>query len=207
MSGDFPVGHPQEKIMNTRIKLTKALSEKVLKEYSHRCAKCGNVDPQLHHIDENNSNNTEYNIIPLCPNCHLTDQHNPTKKIPIQILRFFRKFKDPTILAPQFQPLFERFTFATEKVGAAGNPDHWIKDFLLFVKNLSMGDYYLEAYRQIMTVDLNDTEFKVTHAHSDESTMQKELIKAKIEFFKEGIIHERLERLLIELIRFQDWKN
>ena len=193
--------------MNKRIKLTKALSDKVLKEYSHRCAKCGSIDPQLHHIDENNANNTEYNIIPLCPNCHLTDQHNPTKKIPIKILQFFRKHKDPAILLPQFQPLFERYSFATEKAGTAENPDYWIKDFLLFVSNLLMGNYFVEAYRQIMTVDLNDTAFQVLHVDLDDNAMQKELIKERLKFFRGELIHFRLEKLLIELIRFQDWKS
>ena len=55
----------------------------VLKEFNHRCAFCGKDRPHLHHIDEDPSNNDALNIIPLCPNCHVTDQHDASNAIPI----------------------------------------------------------------------------------------------------------------------------
>jgi 5-methylcytosine-specific restriction endonuclease McrA len=63
----------------SRAKIPTALREAVLKSYNHRCAICGSDHPQIHHIDENPGNNDELNLLPLCPNCHLTDQHNPTE--------------------------------------------------------------------------------------------------------------------------------
>src|ERR1035441_2967653 len=76
--------------------------ERVLSEFCHRCPICGGEKPQVHHIDENPTNNDLLNLLPLCPNCHLTDQHNPTAPMVPAKLALFRKFKDPTILSPQF---------------------------------------------------------------------------------------------------------
>src|SRR5256885_12038233 len=95
----------------TRIAIPRDMRDKVLKEFHHKCAICGEADPQLHHIDENPSNNDQMNLIPLCPKCHLSDQHNPTKSIETDKLRLFRQFKDLAILKPQFHPLFIRLRF------------------------------------------------------------------------------------------------
>src|SRR6266852_5884563 len=90
----------------TRKAVPKATRSQVLAEFNHRCAVCGTDRPQIHHIDENPSNNDPMNLIPLCPNCHLTDQHNPTQPIDPAKLSLFRQYKDPMILTPQFHPLF-----------------------------------------------------------------------------------------------------
>ncbi|MBR6034247.1 MAG: DUF2116 family Zn-ribbon domain-containing protein [Clostridia bacterium] len=51
----------------------------MIKKYNNRCAKCGwseinpytnNVPLEIEHIDGNYLNNTEENLIVLCPNCH-----------------------------------------------------------------------------------------------------------------------------------------
>ncbi|MDQ3011542.1 MAG: HNH endonuclease, partial [Acidobacteriota bacterium] len=78
----------------------------MLKEFNYRCAICAIDNPQLHHIDETPSNNDPMNLVPLCPNCHLIDQHNPTRTLDPIKLSLFRKFKDPFILKSQFDPLF-----------------------------------------------------------------------------------------------------
>jgi hypothetical protein len=94
-----------------RPKIPAPIREQVLKEYNHLCAVCGEVNPQLHHIDEDPSNNNPMNLIPLCPNDHLIDVHNPTQPIEPGKLRLLRKYKDPTVLTPQFHPLFVRKNF------------------------------------------------------------------------------------------------
>ena len=66
----------KQKRKATSLTLTKA----VLKKYNCRCQFCGNDDInilELHHIDEDPSNTTIDNLIPLCPNCHV----KVTKKI------------------------------------------------------------------------------------------------------------------------------
>ncbi len=64
-----------------RVSIPKAVRDKILAEFNHRCAVCGADRPHIDHIDEDPSNNEPMNLLPLCPNCHLTDKHNPTSKI------------------------------------------------------------------------------------------------------------------------------
>ena len=78
-----------------RKKLSIATRDAVLKEFNHLCAVCGGIGPQVHHVDEDNSNNVVENLLPLCPNCHLRDQHNPTRRHAVEKLQLFRKYKDP----------------------------------------------------------------------------------------------------------------
>lgn len=94
-----------------RLPIPRAVRDSVLREFSHRCAICGADRPQIHHIDEDPSNNDPVNLLPICPNCHLTDQHNPTAPADPQKLALFRRYKDPTILSPQFEPLFSRASY------------------------------------------------------------------------------------------------
>ena len=94
-----------------RVSILKKTSEALHDEYNHRCAICGSDRPQLHHIDENHANNDLLNLLPLCPNCHLRDQHNPTRKVEVPKLQLFRKYKDPAVLKPQFHPMFIRQQF------------------------------------------------------------------------------------------------
>ena len=65
----------------------------------------------MHHIDENPSNNDPLNLLPLCPNCHLSDQHRPTERIPKGVPSLFRQYKDPTILSPAFCPPYQRLEY------------------------------------------------------------------------------------------------
>jgi|GEM_PF-1141792 Predicted restriction endonuclease len=90
----------------------------VLDEYDNCCSVCGRSGNGLrgrglhcHHIDEDTENNDPMNLLPLCPNCHLMDTHNPTRFIEAEILRLFRQYKDPAILTPQFRPIFKRMRF------------------------------------------------------------------------------------------------
>jgi 5-methylcytosine-specific restriction endonuclease McrA len=85
-----------------RAHIPRTVRDQVMGEFNHRCAKCGADHPHLHHIDEDPSNNDPMNLIPLRPNCHLIDQHNPTQRIEPERLMLFRKYKDPAILTPQF---------------------------------------------------------------------------------------------------------
>ena len=67
--------------MMARQTLPKAKRESILREFNHRCAICGSDRPHIHHIDEDATNNELENLLPLCPNCHLLDQHNPTSPV------------------------------------------------------------------------------------------------------------------------------
>ena len=77
-----------------RVTIPQSIRAQVLEEFNHRCARCGVDHPQIHHIDETPSNNDPLNLIPSCANCHLIDEHNPTRKIEKGILKLFRTYKD-----------------------------------------------------------------------------------------------------------------
>jgi len=100
-----------DEMTSNRKKLTKKTENAILKEYNHLCAICGASGPHIHHIDGDPANNKLHNLLPLCPNHHLTDVHNPTKNMDPLKLGLFRQYKDPQILSPQFEPIFQRLRF------------------------------------------------------------------------------------------------
>ena len=54
------------------------LRERILKRAHHRCENpdCrAHINPHIHHIDCDNSNNRPRNLIALCPNCHTRAHH------------------------------------------------------------------------------------------------------------------------------------
>jgi len=117
----------------------------LLSEFNHRCAVCGKDRPQVHHIDEDPSNNDPMNLIPLRPNCHLIDQHNPTVPIDPDKLRLFRRYKDPVILGAQFDPLFQRLRFLDkieDDPAKAGEVERKGLELVAFVRVLQMGEFY-----------------------------------------------------------------
>ena len=128
-----------------RVPVSKAVKEKVLAEFNHRCAVCGADRPQIDHIDEDPSNNDPMNLLPLCPNCHLTDRHNPTSRIENKKLALFRQFKDPAILSPQFHPLYLRLGFV-DSINLSDEPveslEKQANELIDFIRALNMGSFY-----------------------------------------------------------------
>lgn len=70
--------------------IKKYIRKYILEKYNYQCSKCGwdkinlstNKSPlEIHHIDGDHKNNTEENLILLCPNCHsLTDTYKNLNK-------------------------------------------------------------------------------------------------------------------------------
>lgn len=114
----------------------------LLNEFDHRCAICSGERPHVHHIDEDASNNVIENLLPLCPNCHLRDQHSPTRRIEVQKLQLFRRHKDPAILLPQFHPLYVRQAFLTDIEPGDGDVtglEAQATELIEFISDLEMG--------------------------------------------------------------------
>jgi hypothetical protein len=184
--------------------LPKAVKEKVLTEFNHRCAVCGKERPHIHHIDGQNSNNALHNLLPLCPNCHLIDQHNPT--VPINPLRLsiFRTHKNPLILSPQFGPIFKRMRFLFSVIAQTGvtfDEARFAADQLvLFIAELEMGNYYARAVGDhILYRD----------DHHEVSGMFSNYTPAELE----SDYMERLRQnaggaidLIVECLRYQKWE-
>src|SRR5262245_54408959 len=102
----------------TRKRIPEKQRQRILKLYWHRCSICASANPEVHHIDENHSNNDDMNLLPLCSNCHTTyhlaDAHDPTAPMDTRKLRLLREYRDPAILASEFHPMFRRLDFVLD---------------------------------------------------------------------------------------------
>jgi hypothetical protein len=184
----------------SRKKLTRAVTDALLNEYNHLCAICGAPRPQIHHIDEDPQNNDLYNLIPLCPNHHLTDVHNPTKQMEWLRLRLFREYKDPQILSPQFEPLFQRLKFLLMPFDQEDDRELSGKavELARFVEYFAMGGYYAARFLELM-------EWPQPRPYSEE---ERETVLAENAALYRTRLTEnkgRVLQLAIELLRYQTW--
>jgi len=194
--------------VTTRPAIPKKVREQVLKEYRHRCAICGGENPHLHHIDKNAKNIDPMNLIPLCPNCHLSDQHDPTKGIEPAILNLFRKFKDPAILQPPFYALFRRlsFLFHIEQDITAKDASDDSEELIDFVASLEMGDFYSKQLAQHIRKPRHPRAFMLGDPDS-ERQREQDLRKEDLEYLDQLRNHrDQAISLLVELLRFQNWQ-
>lgn len=191
----------------SRTQIPAKTRDSVLKEFRHRCAMCGGEAPQLHHIDEKPNNNEPSNLLPLCPNCHLRDQHDPTASIEIEKLKLFRKFKDPTILKTQFHPLFKRMKFLYE---LDSNSNFFYlssksNELIEFVASLKMGDFYTKRISALMDPPRHVYERYRTCEPDPGNEKFKE--KRRQEYIEQlGKVRAAVEELIVELLRYQEWK-
>ena len=185
-----------------RITVPKAARDKVLAEFNHRCARCGADRPQIHHIDENPSNNDLENLIPLCPNCHLSDQHNPTHPIEPKKLSLLRRYKDPTVLGPQFHALFRRLSFLDDAQTAdtAAHLEAPASDLVEFVGQLVMGPYYASQIKELVTkphtFEWDSSPSRALHYQRESDQRYLAQLRAA---------YDPVHVLAIELLRFQGW--
>jgi len=183
----------------SRPSIPKSLRDRVLNEYNHRCAVCGGDRPHLHHIDEDPTNNVELNLLPLCPNHHLNDQHNPTTKLPVRRLALFRRFKDPQILAPQFAPLYKRVDFLLDSPHDLhySESSHAARDLIDFVGSLEMGPYYSKQLEQLIGEPRRYT--YTTGPGEPENTLTTLHQQALLQH------SNRCIELIVEQLRYQRW--
>ena len=181
-------------------KPNKEVRDAVLREFNHRCALCGADRPQVHHIDEDPSNTVESNLLPLCPNHHLTDQHDPTRRIDPLLLALFRKYKDPQMLSSRFEPVFKRLkpllhpdTNATFEELAS-----YAVDLSAFISRFQLGDYYFSKLSEAIdwgglpgyTMDQKENVYE-EHRRRYLKTLEKNI--------------PRVTELLVEQLRYQNW--
>lgn len=193
-------------MQQNRPKIPKSVSEKVLKEFRHKCAICGRPEPHLHHIDENPKNNRKENLLPLCPNCHLQDIHDPTSSPDPNKIRLFRRTKDPYILDARFKPLWDRLKYLREpNIDKIASWKWCCNDLLAFVKTLKMGEYYSERIRSVLK---NPSSFYIVFRRRNGDELKdadivqsKELNDDVIEYMASAI-----EELCVEMLRYQEWE-
>ena len=192
----------------TRTSIPKKVREQLMKEFRHRCAICGGDQPQIHHIDEDPANNNLLNLIPLCPNCHILDQHDPTAGTDQRKLRLFRQFRDPAILTPQFHPLFVRLKFLDDIQDdtAITELQKNAQELIGFVANLEMGKFYSERIGEL-TRRPRYASITIIGDPVSEARRRERLIKEAQEY-REILRSNRdaVSALVIELLRFQPWQ-
>ena len=193
----------------SRVVIPKKVKEKVLDEYDHRCAVCAGDRPHLHHIDEDATHNNIENLLPLCPNCHLRDQHNPTRKIDIPKLQLFRKHKDPAILLPQFHPLYTRQQYLDDielNESSVCELEALSKELIEFVASFEMGDFYSKRLSELIS-PLNRVMI-ISLSEGPDPAYERQLRKANLDY-RQKLIGNRdsAKCLLVELLRYQSWAN
>ena len=190
-----------------RTSAPRATADAVLKEFRNRCAICGRYEPQLHHIDQNPSNNAAENLIPLCPNCHLQDIHDPTSIIDSRKIQLFRRLKDPFILDSRFHPLWQRICRIAdyESDDVAGYSYQFLtSDLLKFISSLTMGQYY--AYR-LKSALRDPVEHMIAEVRAKGETVEDahefwmNLVDPEIREF----VNRQIEDICVEMLRYQDW--
>jgi len=178
-------------------------------EYDHRCAVCGGDRPHIHHIDEDSSNNHIYNLVPLCPNCHLRDQHNPTRRFEILKLSMFRRYKDPAILKPQFHPLYKRQLFLESVENDDFDIDqvsNKVKELVEFISMFEMGDFYSKEIKKLLKAPITTYHVSILDGPDPEFARQHQEAKRKhIQKLKEN--KEKAQEMIVELLRYQAWAN
>jgi hypothetical protein len=161
---------------------------------------CGGPRPHIHHIDENPANNDPLNLLPLCPNHHLVDIHNPTKKTDPLKLRLFREWKDPQILSPQFEPVFQRLRFLLVPFGK--EDQHILSglgvELAAFVRGLAMGDYFSQRLLTLLGW-LQPRPYTPDEKEEVLSENAAEYIN-KLQNNKNRVLE-----LCIEMLRYQSW--
>ncbi|MDT7602989.1 MAG: hypothetical protein QOF61_986 [Acidobacteriota bacterium] len=194
--------------MKQRIAIPKATREQILKEYSHRCARCGYDNPEVHHIDENPSNNAPQNLLPLCPNCHHNWLHNPTTKIETSQLQFFRAYKHPFILKPQFSPLFKRLRFL-EDVSDTSDVEELqqnVAELRRLVKAHEMGAFYSVEIGKLLKYEHFNASVSVPFGGSfpqwyiDGKNQERPNYRKQL---REN--RERVYELIVEMLSYQKW--
>lgn len=189
--------------------LPKKTRDALLDEYDHRCAVCGSERPHIHHVDEDPSNNDLSNLLPLCPNCHLRDQHNPTKKLEVQKLKLFRRYKDPAILRAQFHPLYVRQIFL-EQVERGDDSVRELEaraaELVEFVAALSMGGFYAKQISKLVSPPARVFVSALGGGHDPEYERQRR--SANLEYRAKLISNrDSVQALIVELLRYQSWTD
>jgi len=107
------------------------IADELLVSCGHSCCKCGRPFVQIHHIDEDKTNNDPDNLIPLCKLCH-AEVHSTVpmaRKITSSQQKMYRKkwidklSKIPDIRADivkEHQELIQRVAILEQTINAGG---------------------------------------------------------------------------------------
>jgi len=121
---------PKKKV--TRVPIPDDIADELLVSCGHSCCKCGRQFVQIHHIDEDQTNNDPDNLIPLCKLCH-EEVHSTVpmaRKITQAQQKLYReKWIDKLSKVPEtradivkeHQELIQRVAVLEQTINAGGN--------------------------------------------------------------------------------------
>jgi hypothetical protein len=198
-------------VLSSRVSPPRSIKTSVLEDFSGRCAACGAPKPRLHLIDENEPRGDARNWLPLCPNEHLFDFHDPTTPIAAQKLRLLRQFKDPSVLKPQFQPIFRRLQWLDE-IGDTQSVETLTPralELVNFLVAFEMGIYYGGRVHELLKPPApilppappsrglpRDATQQLSHAEAQyDEALRTQMRNSRDEVFF----------LCVEMLRFQKW--
>ncbi len=188
-----------------RKQVPRAIRDQVMDEFNHLCAICGQPNPQLHHIDEDHDNNDPSNLLPLCPNHHLSDQHSPTRRIDVGIVQLFRRYKDPAILSAQFEPLYDRVRYVVDlDTEVPSRPGDASRELVAFVAALEMGEFYSKRIKKLTSAV--STPWAITGGTTDATTRKHSEDDRARTLAKLRKNQAEVVDLVVELLRYQSWK-
>src|SRR5262249_13178622 len=112
---------------------------------------------------------------------------------------------DPLIIGSHFHPLFERFRFLyllypESKFEEASTA---VDELLKFVKALKMGDYYSKRLDELLGWHFAGVGWLSTESEYERKRKVEERWQGYLQQFKDNF--DEAERLLIEMLRYQDW--
>jgi hypothetical protein len=142
----------------------------------------------------------------LCPNCHLTDQHNPTARLEPARLLLFRTHKDPAILRPQFVPLFARLRFldGITDTADASELSEQSEELCRFVAVLNMGAFYGKEVEMLVKPPRHAYSIRLDGrpdpAFEDASRRHYHEYREQLRAVRDRVYH-----LIVELLRYQSW--
>jgi hypothetical protein len=193
-------------MLKSRVSVPRSVKESVLKEFNHRCAVCAAEKPHLHHIDENRANNDASNLLPLCQNSHLIDPHDPTKPLEAGKLRLLRHYRDPSILKPQFHPIYRRLKFLDDIAENARveSLNETVEEAVNFLVSFEMGVYYGGRVHELLQPPPCAYNFT---ARSGVTELMRQAEIQQDQDYREQLRSAREEVfcLVIEMLRFQKW--
>jgi len=147
------------------------------------------------------------NLLPLCPNCHLTDHHDPTAPLDPDKVALFRAHKDPTILSPQFAPLFARLAFLKGE-GRASRLYRQAAELIRFVSVLDMGEFYAEELSSLLLPPASAQFFLASRPANMSETDEKRRDDSAADYvLRVKNSANRVRELAVELLRYQPWRR
>jgi len=172
---------------------------------------CGADRPHLHHIDENHDNNAPENLIPLCPNHHLIDQHDATNKLPGPLLAFFRVHKHRRILAPQFRSVFSRMAFLEEQVEPTPEAikllRRQVEELVEFVRHMEHGEFFSKRLAALLKYPGGPYAVVIGDPES-ERRFDSTIAENRRTFLAQVAANrDQVVRLVVEALDWQQWPD